>query len=127
MKQYLQIGEISIVFIDEIEIAATIANDTASTFSISWRDIVEATKQDTTLSFILSAIREGNIGNLSVNDVGVSQSLQYKDSLYVSDGALMYFDCVIIPVSLCQSILSILHSAHQGVSGMEARAKSLVF
>ena len=54
MKQYLQIGEISIVFIDEIEIAATIANDTASTFSISWRYMVEAIKQDTVLSSILT-------------------------------------------------------------------------
>ena len=34
---------------------------------------------------------------------------------------------VVIPKSLRNFVLSILHSAHQGVSGMEARAQTLVY
>ena len=37
----------------------------------------------------------------------------------------MYGDRVLIPPSLRYHVLQILHAAHQGVSGMVARAKSL--
>ena len=39
----------------------------------------------------------------------------------------MYCDCVITPSSLQGDVLKILHSAHQGVSGMCSRAQSLLY
>ena len=43
------------------------------------------------------------------------------------DGVILYKDCILIPVSLRQHMLAILHSAHQGISSMTARAESSVF
>ena len=48
-----------------------------------------------------------------------------RDSLYVEmydDGVLMHGNRIIIPLSLQVCVLSILHAAHQGVSGMQNRA-----
>ena len=40
---------------------------------------------------------------------------------------ILYVDRVLIPPSLRYHVLQILHSAHQGISGMEARAQSLIY
>ena len=51
-----------------------------------------------------------------------------RESLHVVDGdILMYGDRVVIPPSLKECVLKVLHSVHQGISGMEARAQALVF
>ena len=39
----------------------------------------------------------------------------------------MYHDRVVVPPSLRDKVLRILHSAHQGVSSMEPRARYIVF
>ena len=39
----------------------------------------------------------------------------------------MYRERAIIPITLRKLVMDIIHSARQGVSGMEARARSLVF
>ena len=49
-----------------------------------------------------------------------------RHSLFVENGVVMYNDRAVIPTNLRDSCLSILHSAHQGVSGMESRACSLI-
>lgn len=51
----------------------------------------------------------------------------YRDALYVHDGVLMYSDRIVVPTSLRRTVANLLHSAHQGVSMMEARARSIVF
>ena len=79
------------------------------------------------LSRFLTAISDGLLQSLPTNAADNSQLLRYRDSLYISSGVIMYGDRVVIPSSLRHSVLDILHSAHQGVSGMSARAKSIVF
>ena len=51
----------------------------------------------------------------------------YRDALYVHDGILMYSDRIVVPTSLRRTVANLLHSAHQGVSMMEAGARSIVF
>ena len=53
--------------------------------------------------------------------------MRYRDSLYISDGVVLYQDRAVIPSSLRRTILEGLHSAHQGVSSMQSRAQSIVF
>ena len=53
--------------------------------------------------------------------------IRYQDSLYLQDGVVMLEDRVVIPASLRHMILNVLHSAHQGVLGMGARARSILF
>ena len=45
-----------ILMVDTCEIAAAFQADTKSVFSLSWEDIAQATKEDRTLSVIVSAI-----------------------------------------------------------------------
>ena len=53
--------------------------------------------------------------------------LRVKKNLRTIDGVPMNGDGVIIPVFLRESILEILHSAHQGVLGMSLRANQSVY
>ena len=69
---------------------------------------------------IVNAIEDVSVGSLPVSNEQLSQILKYRDSLYVSDGVVMYRERAVIPVSLRQFVMDILHLAHQGVSGMEA-------
>ena len=97
------------------EIAAAFQVDTKSVFSLSWEDLAQATKKDRTLSVIVNAIEDGSTGSLPASNDQLSQILKYRDSLYVSDGVPMYLERAVIPVFLCQLMMDILHSAHQGV------------
>ena len=53
--------------------------------------------------------------------------LRVKKNLRTIDGVPMNGDRVVIPLSLRESILEILHSAHQGVLGMGLRANQSVY
>ena len=53
--------------------------------------------------------------------------MRYQDSLYVTDGVVLYKDRVVVPLLLRPTVLENLHSAHQGVSSMQLRAQSIVF
>ena len=48
---------------------------------------------------------------------------QFRSSLYTADGVILYKDRIVIPVALHQDVLLALHSAHQGVTAMTARAE----
>ena len=50
-----------------------------------------------------------------------------RSELTCSDGVPLYNDRVIVPKALRSEVLESLHSAHQGVAGMKARARSSVF
>ena len=52
---------------------------------------------------------------------------RYRDALYIQEGVIMYEDRVVVPPSLHQVVLENLHAAHQGVSTMELRARTIVF
>ena len=53
--------------------------------------------------------------------------LPFCDGYYIHEGVILYDDRVVVPLSLRRKVLSILHGAHQGVSAMERRARSIVF
>ena len=113
-------GEVCYSQNDETEVAAAIQKETESAFSLSWQDLADATFQDKVLSRFLTAISDGTLESLPTNDDDISQLLRYRDFLYISSGVIMYGDRVVVPSSLRRSVLDILHSAHQGVSGMDA-------
>lgn len=52
---------------------------------------------------------------------------QFRENLHSLDGVILYKDCIVISTSLRQEILSVLHSAHQGVNAMICIAKASVF
>ena len=50
-----------------------------------------------------------------------------KDGLSMTDGIIIYKDHFIIPPSLRDEVLQTIHSAHQGISSMLARAEASIF
>ena len=52
---------------------------------------------------------------------------KYRHGLCVIDGVPCYKTRIVVPNKMRGQILSVLHSAHQGVSGMTARAEQTVF
>ena len=59
--------------------------------------------------------------------ISIKPYLQYRKALYELDGVILYNDRVVIPPSMRQHVLHTLHSAHQGTSSMETRAREIVF
>lgn len=52
---------------------------------------------------------------------------QFWEHLYTVDGVILHKDRIVIPPSLRPHILTILHSAHQGVTSMIARTEATLF
>ena len=76
---------------------------------------------------LLSAILDGFTDKYPANNDAISAFWIYRHSLYVSDGVIIYQDRVFVPPALQNTVLQILHSAHQGVSAMQSRARAIVF
>ncbi|CAE1167716.1 unnamed protein product [Acanthosepion pharaonis] len=55
------------------------------------------------------------------------EDMLFRDDLSNIDGVIVYKDRIVIPPSLRDEVLCALHSAHQGVTSMIARAESSVF
>lgn len=109
---------------DESLLVATIDSEISSAVALSWSTLAKETDNDSTLCNLRRAIYDGFSG------VGtdISEYLRYKNSLYVADsGVILYNDRVVVPSSLRKLVLRNLHSAHQGVAGMLARAETIVF
>jgi hypothetical protein len=77
------------------------------------------------MSQLRDAIQSG-IKNSDRQRPSIAPFWQYRDSLYVTEGVVMYEDRVVIPPALRQEVLESLHAAHQGVSSMELRARAIV-
>ena len=57
----------------------------------------------------------------------LQEYFQFRDNLYTVAGVILYKERVVIPPALRQQILMFLHSAHQSVTSMTARAETTVF
>ncbi len=108
---------------EEFLISAAISNEAQDITSISWDLLASETKKDQTLSRLIMAI----YSNFQGCTVGIEDYIKYKESLYVTNGVVLYQDRVVVPSSLRRAILSKLHSAHQGVSAMLARSQAIIF
>ena len=97
-----------------------------SDLTVSWDDMVSHTQQDPDLCAILVYIQDGFPTNCPASEV-IHSFWQYRKALYELDGVIMYDDRVVVPRTLRQKVLRMFHSAHQGVSTMEQRARELVF
>ena len=112
---------------DEAEsaIVASLRHETHDIIAISWERIATETASDPTI--LLNTIQKGFPDDRRAANDDVATFWTYRDSLIVTDGVILYRDRVIVPPSLRDKGLRILHSAHHGVSSMESRARSIVF
>ena len=94
---------------------------------VSVQDLRAATNQDETLQDLMSAIINGFPATHSLTSSNIRQYFNVRDNLSIEDGMVMYKDRMVIPATLRKKILSLLHTAHQGVEGMRARATTCVY
>ena len=111
---------------DEIVIAAVIRNDTEKLTSITWAHLSSETQADPHLSVVYQAVLAGFPDSFR-DDPAASSYWQYRHSLHITDGVIIYNDRVVVPSSLRPNVLDALHAAHQGVSSMGLRARTIVF
>ena len=116
-------SDVSFEDCSEVLLIASLHKATEAVTAIPWALLAQETSKDPVLSQLTIAIEEGFV----TNRPAISAFLRYKESLYTSDGVVLYNDRVVVPSTLRPQILKGLHSAHQGVSSMELRAQSIVF
>ena len=122
-------GEMSMLGVDdyiESAIAASIHRHVDSDLLISWQKLVDETQKDPEMQDLLTCIRNG-FPEGDKHRSSLSNFWRYRDALYELDGVVLYDDRVVVPPSLRSQVLNTLHAAHQGVSSMEVRARSIVF
>ena len=98
-----------------------------TTMAITWDRVKLATTSDKDLTQLLSIIESGFPESRHKIPPALQEYYQFRKHLYTVDGGILYKDRIVIPPSLRQHILDVLHSAHQGVISMTARAESSVF
>ena len=110
----------------EFVVAAATRNDAEKLTSITWDDLASETLKDANLASVHEAVLAGFPEVFRTNPI-TSPYWQYRDSLYITDGVIVYSDRVVVPQSLRHAVLDALHAAHQGVYTMSLRARSIVF
>ena len=98
-----------------------------STMATTWDSVKLATTSDKDLNQLVSIIESGFPEFRHELPPALHEYYQFHEDLYTVDGVILYKDRIIIPPSLRQQILTVLHSAHQGVTSMTSRAESTVF
>ena len=93
-----------------------------------WSDIISECAADPIISSLAATVNHGFPITLGGLDDALAPYWNIRNSLVVSDGSVVWYNNrVVLPLSLRPRALEILHSAHQGVSGMEDRARSIVY
>ena len=94
---------------------------------VTWDRVRTATSSDENMAKLVKIIEDGMPQSRHELPETLREYHQFREHLYTTDGVAIYKDRVVIPTSLRQDCLSALHSAHQGVSSMIARAEASVF
>lgn len=109
-------------------LAAALCNFSTSPFTaVTWELVRSATASDELSNNLLDLIESGFPDLCSDTPQPLRVYHQLRDNLTSIDGVILYKDRVLVPPALRPNVLSTLHSAHQGISGMIARAESSVF
>ena len=101
---------------------------TSDCTALLWSDITSECAADPTLSSLATTIKRGFPFTIGELDDALAPYWNIRKSLVVSDGNVVWYnDRLVLPTTLRPKALEILHSAHQGVSGMEDRARDIVY
>ena len=95
--------------------------------NITWQMLKQATSADTVLSRLREMDETGEIVSQHDCPHELKPYLRYWERLWSQDGVVLLDNRTIIPKRLQTRVLDCLHSAHQGVSQMYARAECSIF
>lgn len=94
---------------------------------ISPQIITKATMDNPLMRKLFETISNGTHQQVSELDKADHEFHGKVEELSVVDGLLMWQNRLVIPESLREEVLDGLHAAHQGVSGLNARARETVY
>ena len=94
---------------------------------LTWNKVRLATASDMDMQDLLHFIEDGFPANIDQLPQSLQEFHRFKRHLSSVDGVILYKDRIVIPTPLRRNVLATLHSAHQGVTSMLARADSSVF
>ena len=106
---------------DDMETAFMAANLAA--IAITMEDVASAAKSDDSYRATYLALTAGE----APSPAECKEYHQYRDRLYPREDVLMYDDRLVIPESIRERVLDVLHATHQGRSSMLHRASQSVF
>ena len=92
--------------------------------TVTFRDIQEATKPDSTLSRVMEYIKMWWKTGVPED---INPFLQSWDELCIENGCLLWGTKVVIPKALQAKILHSLHDNHPGITSMKALARSYIW
>jgi hypothetical protein len=95
--------------------------------AITWEKVQEATASDNAMNKLVGLIEQGLPEFRHELPKELQEYHQFRDDLYTVDGVVLYKERTVIPQRLRNDVLQVLHSAHQGVTSMLARAESSIF
>ena len=98
-----------------------------STMATTWDRVKLATTSNKDLNRLVSIIESGFPEFRHELPPALHEYYQFREDLYTVDGVILYKERIVIPPSLQQQILAVLHSAHQAVTSLTACAESTVF
>ncbi|CAE1174081.1 unnamed protein product [Acanthosepion pharaonis] len=124
----LRVYDITDSDIEEYVIAAaTTSLNALNLKSVTWDRVSTATASDEDMLVLTELIESGMPEFRHEMPNSIREYFQFRDDLSTIDGLIVYKDRIVIAPSLRDEVLCALHSAHQGVTSMIARAESSVF
>ena len=106
---------------------ASSASSVLHTIAVTWDRVKVVTASNRDMVHLMSIIESGFPNFCHELPPALREYYQFRDHLYTADGVILYKDRIVIPPSLHQHVLSVLHSAHQGVTSMITCAETTVF
>ena len=95
----------------------------AEPMEIMWEQLQQECRDDRVMVTLADQIRRG----FPDSGYAIKEFHRYRYGLCMVDGVPCYKTSMVVPDKLRRQVLTVLHSAHQGVSGMTARAEESVF
>ena len=98
-----------------------------SVIPINWEGLQISTTEDPNMQDLMQVIEEGPPSTKDMLPLGIQPYWRIMADLSINNDVVCYGDRIVVPLALRQPCLLALHSAHQGVSGMMARANSSLY
>ncbi|CAB3996762.1 Hypothetical predicted protein [Paramuricea clavata] len=98
------------------------ASSALNAVAVTWDNVKLATTSDSAMRMLASIIESGFPDLCHELPRELHEYFQFRENLYTVDGVILYNDRVVIAPLLRENILATLHSVHQGVTSMIARA-----
>ena len=112
---------------EEVAFIASLKQISNDFFAVTWEKVKEASSKDEQILLLIKHITEGFPKCKSKLPILLEKFWSIREKLNVHDGVVLYMDRIVIPQALRKHVLDHLHSAHQGVTGMLARAQATMY